>query len=342
MSNQNRTVVRVEDLTEMQRYLGEETIEDYVDGHMSRRRMIARLIAICGAGGASALMAACGVSLPPPSDLARTAPPSTAPTQTLVPTRPIAPAGVPQVTATAPSARAVLSVPDNDPDVVGEMMTYKSDTEVEGYLARPRKDGAYPGILVIHENRGLQEHIKDVARRLAKAGYCALAPDLASRGGGSAKLAADAIAGVLGAAKPEDLIKDLSLGIDSLLSLKGTRPGSVGVVGFCFGGGYTLRLAGVNTKVSAAVPYYGPTPAPATLVSSTRAAILAHYGGTDTRVNAGIPDLEKAMNEAGKIYEKRIWAGAGHAFNNDTGVSYNEVAAVGAWKDTLAWFGKFL
>ncbi|MBK8833854.1 MAG: dienelactone hydrolase family protein [Anaerolineae bacterium] len=108
--------------------------------------------------------------------------------------------------------------------------------------------------MVIHENRGLQEHVKDVARRLAKAGFIALAPDLVSRSGGSEKLGFDPIAGVLGAAKPEDLVKDLSAGIDYLMTQAGVKAGKVGVVGFCFGGGYTLRLAGANPKVTAAVP----------------------------------------------------------------------------------------
>ena len=336
MSIHTRTVVRVEDLTEMQRYLGEETIEDYVDGHMSRRRMIARLIYICGAGGAGALMAACGVTAPP----THVTPPS--PTPPAASIQPAAPASGQPTLGALSGARAALSVPDSDPDVAGEMVTFKSDTDVVGYLARPRKEGVYPGVIVIHENRGLQEHIKDVARRLAKAGYIGLAPDLVSRSGGSARVSADAIAGVLGAAKPEDLVKDLSAGIDYLLTVKGVAPGKVGVVGFCFGGGYTLRLAGANPKVAAAVPYYGPVPTPATLVATTSAAILGHFGGADARVNAGIPDLEKALKDAGKVFEKRVWAGAGHAFNNDTGASYNEAAAVGAWKDTLAWFGKYL
>ncbi len=346
MSLKNRPNMSVEQLTEMQRYLGEETVEDYQEGHITRRRMIGRLIAICGTGGAAALMTACGVAQAPPTVVPTAVPtavPATAvPTAAAVATKPAAPAATQPPAATPAGGRGPLTVAANDPDVDGKMVTYKSDTEMIAYLARPKKEGTYPAVLVIHENRGLQEHIKDVARRLAKAGFIALAPDLVSRSGGSEKLGFDPIAGVLGAAKPEDLVKDLSAGVDYLLTIAGVKAGKVGVVGFCFGGGYTLRLAGANPKVAAAVPYYGPVPTPPTLVASTNAAILAHYGGTDTRVNAGIPDLEAAMKAAGKTYEKRLWEGAPHAFNNDTGTNFNEAAAVGAWKETLAWFTKYL
>ena len=344
MSLKTRPNMSVEKLTEMQRYLGEETVEDYQEGHISRRRMIGRLIAICGTGGAAALMTACGVAQAPPTAIPPTAVPPTAipPTAAPVATKPAAPAATPPPAATPSGGRGPLTVAANDPDVDGKMVTYKSDTEMIAYLARPKKEGSYPAVLVIHENRGLQEHVKDVARRLAKAGFIALAPDLVSRAGGTEKMGFDPIAGVLGAAKPEDLVKDLSAGIDYLMAVAGVKAGKVGVVGFCFGGGYTLRLAGANPKVTAAVPYYGPSPTPPTLVASTNAAILAHYGGTDTRVNAGIPDLEAAMKAASKTFEKRIWEGAPHAFNNDTGANFNEVAAVGAWKETLAWFAKYL
>jgi carboxymethylenebutenolidase len=114
------------------------------------------------------------------------------------------------------------------------------------------------------------------------------------------------------------------------------------VVGFCFGGGYTLRMAAANPKLAAAVSYYGPVPDPASQMSTTNAAILGQYGGNDTRVNSTVPGLEKVMQESGKTFEKRVYDGANHAFNNDTGQNYNEAAAVAAWKETLAWFDKYL
>jgi carboxymethylenebutenolidase len=115
-----------------------------------------------------------------------------------------------------------------------------------------------------------------------------------------------------------------------------------GVVGFCFGGGYTLRLAAAEPMIKAAASYYGPVPMPADFIKTTNAAIVGQYGATDNNVNGGVPALAKAMMDAGKTFEQHMYAGAGHAFNNDTGASYNEAAAVMAWESTLAWFGKYL
>jgi carboxymethylenebutenolidase len=221
-------------------------------------------------------------------------------------------------------------------------VTFQSDTAINGYLARPKAEGTYPGIIVIHENRGLTDHIRDVARRLAKAGYVALAPDLASRAGGTATVGADKITGFFGNAKPEELVKDLNSGVDFLGQQTGVQPDKFGVVGFCFGGAYTLRLAAANPKIAAAVPYYGVTPEPASQMSATNAAILGQYGANDQRVDATIPALEQVMQQSGKTFQKYLYEGAGHAFNNDTGQNYNQEAAVTAWQRTLDWFGKYL
>jgi carboxymethylenebutenolidase len=226
--------------------------------------------------------------------------------------------------------------------VTGSDVTFQSDTAINGYVARPKAEGTYPGVIVIHENRGLTDHIRDVARRLAKAGYIALAPDLASRGGGTATVGADKITGYFANSKPEELIKDLNSAVDFLGQQSGIKADSYGVVGFCFGGAYTLRLAAANPKMAAAVCYYGVTPEPADQMSATNAAILGQYGGNDARVNGTIPALEQAMQTAGKTYEKQIYEGANHAFNNDTGQNYNQEAAVAAWQRTLDWFEKYL
>jgi carboxymethylenebutenolidase len=217
-------------------------------------------------------------------------------------------------------------------------VTFESDTEIMGYLARPSAEGTYPGVVVIHENRGLTDHIRDVARRVAKAGYVALAPDLASRGGGTSQIGADQITGFFANASPEELLRDLNAGVDFLGQQSGVQADKFGVVGFCFGGAYTLRLAAANPKMAAAVCYYGVTPEPASQMSATNAAILGQYGGNDARVNGTIPALEQVMQESGKTYEKRIYEGANHAFNNNTGQNYNETAAVTAWQETLTWF----
>jgi carboxymethylenebutenolidase len=361
MTLKHRGRFSIEQLNQMQRYLGEEMIEDYHEGTMSRREMLRRLLRICGsAAAAGALLIACGaetVTAPtaapaagePPTSVPPTSAtePTSAPAATAAPAATTAPeataAGQPAATAAQPAAGASpLSVAADDPAVKGENVTYQSDTEMKAYLARPSAEGTYPGVIVIHENRGLTDHIRDVARRLAKAGYIALAPDLASRTGGTDSVPSDQITGFFGNAKPDELVRDLNAGVDFLGQQAGIQPDKFGVVGFCFGGAYTLRLAAANPKIAAAVPYYGVTPEPASQMAATNAAVLGQYGGTDQRVNATIAALEQVMQENGKTYEKRIYDGAGHAFNNDTGRNYNQEAAVTAWSATLDWFGKYL
>jgi carboxymethylenebutenolidase len=342
MIRKPREIASVDQLNQMQRYLGEETIEEYQEGLLTRRQMFRQLLRICGSGAtAAALLAACGVDTTAPAPTpeatpAPTNPPSSAPSATAAattapePTQPASPAGV-----------APLSVPADDPDVAGTEVTFQSDTEIAGYLARLQAEGEYPGVIVIHENRGLNDHIRDVARRVAKAGYVALAPDLASRAGGTPQLGDEQVRGYFGNADPDELVRDLNAAVDFLGQQSGVQSGTYGVVGFCFGGAYTLRLAAANPNI-AAVCYYGVTPEPASQMSATNAAILGQYGGNDERVNSTIPALEQVMQESGKTFEKRIYEGANHAFNNDTGQNYNEAAAVAAWSETLTWFETYL
>lgn len=393
MIYKTREAVPLDELNQMQRYLGEETIEDYQQGQMTRRRMLRRLVLICGSSAAAAsLLAACGdatATLAPTTaaptraastTAAATAAPTTAASTTAAATTAASTtraattaasaattaagttsaagttaaaggttaaaggttvAGSPPPAPTPGQAKGPLTVAATDPAIEGTEVSFPSDgTTVSGYLARPKAPGTYPGVIVIHENRGLNDHIRDVARRLAKEGYIALAPDLVSRGGGTTSLGFDRVPAFLSQAKPDDLVKDLNAGVAYLEKQTGIKPDKFGVTGFCFGGAYTMRLAATNPKIAAAVPYYGVTPEPASQMSATNAAILAQYGGTDARVNATIPALEQAM--AGKTFQKKLYDGAGHAFNNDTGGSFNEKVAVDAWKETLGWFSKYL
>jgi carboxymethylenebutenolidase len=357
----------VDQLNQMQRYLGEEMIEDYQEGMLTRREMLRRLLGICGgAAGAAALLAACGASTPTTAaPTAGAAPPSLAP-PTAVPEATAAATTAPEATAAATAAQAAptaaatapassgtataapqptgkspLSVPADDPDITASDVTIQGDAEIKGYMARPKAEGTYPGVVVIHENRGLTDHIRDVARRLAKAGYIAVAPDLASRAGGTDKVGTQ-IQAFFANAKPEELVSDLNAAVTFVGQQAGVKAGKYGVVGFCFGGGYTLRLAAANPSIAAAVSYYGPAPDPVSQMSATNAAILGQYGGNDQRVNGTIPAMEKVLQDSGKTFEKRVYDGANHAFNNDTGQNYNETAAVAAWKETLAWFDKYL
>jgi carboxymethylenebutenolidase len=363
MPQKNRDAVSVDQLNQMQRYLGEEMIEEYQEGHMSRREMLKRLLGICGSSTAvAALLAACGASsATPPASTAAASPPTSipptaAPEATAEPATaaaaPTQSAAAPTQAAAAPTAAATtaaqpgaaaspLSIAANDPDVTATEVTFPGAATINGYLARPAAEGTYPGVVVIHENRGLTDHIRDVARRLAKAGYVALAPDLASRAGGTSAVGTN-IQGFFANAKPEELVSDLNAAVDFLGQQSGVQADKFGVVGFCFGGAYTLRLAAANPKIAAAVCYYGVTPEPASQMSATNAAILGQYGGNDNRVNGTIPALEQAMKDSGKTFEKRVYDGANHAFNNDTGQNYNQEAAVAAWKETLTWFGTYL
>lgn len=374
MTRAQRPPVAVNELNQMQRYLGEEMIEDWEQGELTRRQMLRRLLAICGgAAGASALLVACGAETATPTgsasaaaSLAASAAADRSTSASVSASVDAAPAASPSVSAAAsrsaeasaaasssagasaatssspaaeasaqPAGSAPLSVPADDPAVTAGDATVAGDVEIQAYLVRPSAEGSYPGVIVIHENRGLTDHIRDVARRVAKQGYVALAPDLASRAGGTAAVGADAIQGFFANANPEELVSDLNAAVAYLGQQDGVVAGKYGVVGFCFGGAYTLRLAAANPEVAAAVCYYGVTPEPADQLSATKAAILGQYGGSDQRVNATIPALEQVMQASGKTYEKRVYEGANHAFNNDTGQNYNEQAAVDAWQETL-------
>lgn len=332
----------IDDLNWMQQYAASEIVEYGDEGRISRREMMIRLVAVCGSAGAAAtFLASCakdtatnsastattggglsGSSSSPSSAAGTSSPPTTA-------------ASPPP---TAGGTGHLLSVAATDPDITAGDVTFAGPaSELIGYRAQPAASGKHPGVIVIHEIFGLTDHIKDVTRRLAKVGFVAVAVDLASRAGGTGK--AENIMGALTQGPVADRVADLNAGVD-FLEEQPAYNGKLGVVGFCFGGGMTLSFASAQPKLLAAVPYYGPTPQPASALSATRAAILAHYGETDARVNAGIPDLETAL--AGKTFEKRIHPGAGHAFNNDTGGAYNETEAVAAWTATVDWFRRYL
>jgi carboxymethylenebutenolidase len=212
---------------------------------------------------------------------------------------------------------------------------------IRGYLVRPATvAGKAPGVLVVHENRGLNPYIEDVARRLGVEGYLAFAPDgLTSVGGypGDDEKGAELFRKV-------DRQKMLEDFIAAAKWLKG-RPdctGKVGVVGFCFGGGVANSLAvRMGPDLAAAVPFYGGQPAAAE-VARIKAPLLLHYASLDTRVNAGWPAYEAALKANGVTYTAFMYEGANHGFHNDTTPRYDETAAKLAWKRTLEFFQKYL
>ena len=211
---------------------------------------------------------------------------------------------------------------------------------MKSYVARPLKEGKYPTVMVIHENRGLNPHIEDVTRRAAQAGYLAIAPDALSPLGGTvedADKARDMFAKLDAAKNLTNFIK----GVD-YAAARADSTGKVGCVGFCWGGAMANNLAVNSPNLKAAVAFYGRQPV-AEDVSKIKSAVQLHYGGLDERVNAGIPAYEKALKDAGKTYELYMYDNVNHAFHNDTAPTrYNEEAAKLAWSRTLAFFGKYL
>jgi carboxymethylenebutenolidase len=211
--------------------------------------------------------------------------------------------------------------------------------ELRGAWAAPSAPKG--AVLVIHENRGLTPHFYDVVGRFAGAGYAALCVDLLSAQGGTAALTDPAQAPTALAAAPvEGLVGNLRAGIDEL----GRRApgGKVGAVGFCFGGGMVWQLlAAGETRLAAAIPFYGPAPEKPDF-SRAKAAVLAFYGERDARVDATKDRADAALQTAGLVHEARVYPGADHAFFNDTGPRYDGDAATQAWQATLDWFGRYL
>lgn len=343
-------------MNHLQRYLVDEFVEDYQEGTISRRKALKLLGGIVGLPAATALLAACGQptqTAPAAEPTLGAAAPTTAAPTTAAPTSApaIAATAAPAATTgTAPSAApagaasgAANSVPADDPAVVAEAVRFPaSDGEAIGYMARPAGEGTFPIVLVCHENRGLTPHIEDVARRVAKAGYVGLAVDLLWREGGTPTIAdTDSIPGLLSGAPPERHVADFQAGLAYLKTQPIVQADSVGMVGFCFGGGVTWLVAAGTPELRAAVPFYGP-PVPDSEVPKISAAVLAVYAENDTRINQNIPTVEAAMQANGKTYQKIIYPGVDHAFHNDTGQRYNAEQAQAAWSETLAWFEQYL
>jgi len=232
-------------------------------------------------------------------------------------------------------ARAAI-VPDDDSRLVTETVTYDgAGTPIKAYLARIKGDAKRPAVIVIHENRGLNPHIKDVARRLALDGFLALAVDMLSPLGGTP---GDEDKGreMIGSLNAGETAQRIAAAVPFLQKHQGST-GAVGAVGFCWGGGMVNRIAVLSPDLKAGVAYYG-VQAPAAQVPTIHAALLLHYGELDSRINAGIPAYEGALKAAGKSYEIHIYPGANHAFNNDTSSRYDKPTADLAWSRTIAFF----
>lgn len=234
-------------------------------------------------------------------------------------------------------AKAAAVAPD-DLRLLPDLVTYPAPdgTKVSGYLARPKNKTKRPAVIVIHENRGLVDHIKDVTRRLAVEGFLALGVDMLSPYGGTPAdddKARDMFADKV---KPEEAAPRIAAAV-GYLQQHPESTGNVGVIGFCWGGGMVNRLAVLSPALKAGVAYYG-VQVPADQVPAIQAPLLLHYAGNDERVDAGIPAYEAALKANGKRYTIYVYEGAQHAFNNDTSAArYNKAAADLAWGRTLAF-----
>jgi carboxymethylenebutenolidase len=247
--------------------------------------------------------------------------------------------------ALKPNFAWAMQIPPDDKRIRAEYATVaspKGNGSIKGYLVRPAAASAsakVPAVLVLHENRGLNPYIEDVARRLGAIGYLAYAPDgLTSVGGypGDEEKAAALFNTVDKPKMTEDFVAAATW-----LKARAESTGRIGAVGFCFGGGIANTLAVRMADLAAAVPFYG-TPAAAADVPSIKAAVLVHQAGLDTRLASTWPEYNAELTAAKVSHDGYIYAGANHGFHNDTTPRYDEAAATLAWQRTLAWFDKYL
>jgi carboxymethylenebutenolidase len=302
----------------MRDYLATEVALDHAEGLLPRRDAL-RKLGLLGLStvAASGLLAACSTA-PAPAE-----PPAAKPS------------------GSAGAATGAVAAPDYDVAAArarATAVTFPGGTgEMSGAYAAT--DGSSRGaVLVVHENKGLTDHIRAVAGRFSGDGYVALAPDLLSRVGGTAA-APDATA-ALGTIAEADLVADLGSGLDELVRRAPGAP--LAAVGFCFGGGMVWRLLNSGpSDLAAAVPFYGPAPQNPTFAGS-RAAVLGVFAEKDARVNAGRDTLENALTAAGLTHELVTVPGVDHAFFNDTGPRYNREAASETYRRVLDWFGAHL
>lgn len=230
-----------------------------------------------------------------------------------------------------------------DPDILPEYITYPSPNghgEVRGYLVKPSKANAkVPAVVVVHENRGLNPYIEDVARRVAKAGYIALAPDGLSSVGGypgnddEGKVLQQKV-------DPTKLMNDFFAAVE-FMKKHPEATGKVGITGFCYGGGVSNAAAVAYPELDCAVPFYGRQPAAAD-VPKIKAPLLLHYAELDKNINEGWSTYEAALKLNNKVYQAYIYPGVNHGFHNDSTPRYDEPAAELAWQRTLSWFKKYL
>lgn len=276
----------------------EQLVNQYRDHGLSRREFMARLIVVTGSMAATHLL----------------------------------------LESSGLAAELVSETESKAAKVSSSTVQYPSgEVQVGGYLSAPQGDGKFPAVVVIHENRGLNEHTRDVARRFAAEGFVALAPDALARKGGTGSMKTpDEARTAIGALSPEETMADLKAALTYLNSLPNVQSGHLGSVGFCWGGARSFTLATQSELLRAAVVFYGSTP-PVEQLANIHCPVLGLYGETDERITSHVDETAAAMKQAGKSFEFKIYPGAGHAFFNDAGERYDAEVARDAWTRTLAF-----
>lgn len=279
-----------------------DAYDEYTHLTLDRRRFMERLTALAGSGAAAAAIA-------------------------------------PLLAANSASAEMIAS--DDERLSAKDVVYGGSSGEMKGYLVRPKAaTGPLGTVIVTHENRGLNPHIRDVARRMALEGFIALAPDFLSSSGGTPD-DEDQARDMIGKLDPAATVANAEASLQFLAKLDGAN-GKVGAIGFCWGGGLVNRFATASPELKAAVAYYGAQPS-TEAVPNIKAALLLHYAGLDERINAGIDAYRKALEANGKTFEIHVYDGVNHAFNNDTSAArYDKAAADLAWQRTVAFLKKYV
>ena len=306
-------------MNDFQRYLLDEFVDDYRAGDMNRRDFVMKSIGVCGGlAAAMGLFSSVGLS---EAEVA-------------------AAQAAPRFAQPGPNP---VTVSPGDPDIrVADVEFPTADgSSLLGYMAMPSVPGTYAGIVVIHENRALLEHHKDIVRRYAKAGFAAVAPDLVSREGGTDNVNPDDVPGMLSGANPQRHVEDATAAGAFIRAQDGVRSDVHGITGFCFGGGVVWRTIGQDLNVAAAVPFYGPQPS-LDVLAHTKAAALGMYGELDTGITGSAAAVMAALETAGVPHDFKVYSGANHAFFNDTGPRYDKAAATDAWTRAVSWFREYV
>jgi carboxymethylenebutenolidase len=321
---EEETMVR--ELTQFENYLVHEFVDDYVDGIMSRRDMVRRVLHITGSvAGTATILTQLGVKSASAQDATPTNPPPPTPT----------------------GPRSENSVAEDDSRITAMDVAFPGGDgeEITAYQAMPSSgEGPFPVVLICHENRGLSDHIRDVTRRWAAQGYLAAALDLLSREGGTANIAdpAEIPALLTQQADAQRHVDDFKAAEAYYATQENADAAKLGMTGFCFGGGITWRCATQMPELKGAAPYYGPPP-PLDAVPNIEAAVLGVYSDDpDDFANEGLEELIAALEEAGVTFQINIYPDTQHAFHNDTSPRWNEEQAVAAWNDTVAWFETYV